>query len=949
MNLDADDPNWPELLSHPAEDDRDSDENGREAMPLERHLLVVAERARKETPIHAKTAGGKSLRDAAEFVGLAHDFGKATTYFQTHIGNDTDDDEPSHHARLGGLLAYYALSKQGYGPESCFAGLVAVAKHHGTLPNAESFIRDSIEQKMTWRTWNTDRSAFNGHTIEQAKNVEANYPTFARAVVDRLVGDAGSWSEFLSLLTATRSEDEDGDMNLRDQLRETFMLKERRWHPDSRLFGDGATYLDELRLYGTLTFSDKTHAAGVTADDERLHADPLETAQLYDYIEALGGEDEDPNALETQLNAVRSGVQEYVVGQGDVDPVADFLGSESRVATLTLPTGYGKTLTGLLAAARLREATDGDRIVYALPFTSVIDQTADVLRNLLRKEPDDVDPARDRRLTIHHHLSESLTLPRERDEDGSEEPTDDEAGQAVILAESWRAGVTLTTFVQLFESLAGPRNTQSMKLPSLYGSIVVIDEPQALPLTWWPLVERLVEALIDEYDATVVLMTATQPRIVDDERTFRLLDGETLDALERDATIELPDRVEYEFHSTALATGDDESSVIDYDSAAALIADSVTGTTESTLAICNTIDSVGELFDAVTTELRRPPAEDSGPTDDKLVDIAARFEDDIIDDSRFAVPSTDSPERLRAAFVRSLSEATEDETPAVLFLSTRLRPCDRRFLLTVAKELTGEAIPLLVVSTQLVEAGVDVSFDRVFRDFAPLDSIVQAAGRCNRSFERAPDTGKVVVWRLDASEDARKLPSEAVYARRESPTDSNLLAKTRDALDDIPTGATVSEAKIANRAVDEYHDAVGNAVETMGSDNDLYNQFQRANGDDLRQASLIDSQFTFEVYVCRSEEEYRLVEQYRNAEYEHEFEKMRRVKKELAAVRVSVPAYRRDSDTTHELVKLEPLSDDADKRDATERVWTTEPRFASYFNTQTGFDIPESTVDTRIL
>lgn len=102
MNLDIDDPNWSGLLSHPAED-------GRRAMPLECHLLGVAERAREATPRHAETADWKSLRDAAELVGLAHDFGKATTMFQTHIGNDTGDDEPSHHARLGGLLAYYAL------------------------------------------------------------------------------------------------------------------------------------------------------------------------------------------------------------------------------------------------------------------------------------------------------------------------------------------------------------------------------------------------------------------------------------------------------------------------------------------------------------------------------------------------------------------------------------------------------------------------------------------------------------------------------------------------------------------------------------------------------------------------------------------------------------------------------------------------------------------------
>jgi CRISPR-associated endonuclease Cas3-HD len=941
VKLDATDPNWPKLLSHPSDD-------GRNAMTLEHHLLGVAKRARDTTPPHAETAGAESLRDVAELVGLAHDFGKATTMFQTHIGHGSGDEGPSHHARLGGLLAFYALCQQGYDPETCFAGLVAVAKHHGTLPNADSFVSNALEQDATWTGWATSKSAYNGHTVEQARDIEENRPAFARAVMDGLVGDGESWTEFLALLEASRSDaDDTAEGSLRDWIRNAFMHEEwgGEWYPDGTLF-TGSTYLDELRLYGTLTFADKTHAAGIRANDDRLHADPLETAEVWDYIDQLGTKHAEPETLEARLNAVRSATQAYVGGRQDVDPVTDFLGSKQDVATLTLPTGYGKTLAGLLTAARIREATAGDRIIYALPFTSVIDQTTDVLRRLLRDGSDAADPAMDRRLTAHHHLSESLTLPQDRDRETTDS-TDEEFDRAVMLAKSWRAGVTLTTFVQLFESLAGPRNTQSMKLPALYDSVIVIDEPQALPLPWWPLVERLVQAVVDEYGATVVLMTATQPRIIDDDRTFSLLDADVLDTLERDAASDLPDRVEYTFHSTALATGNEQSSVVEYDDAAASLVDSASGTTESVLAVCNTIDSAGELFDAVTTELAdrigRP-----GAAREELVDIAARFEERILDDDRIGAPPTDEPERNRAAFVRALSRAADEETPAVLYLSTRLRPCDRRFLLTVARELTGEAVPLLVVSTQLVEAGVDVSFDSVFRDFAPLDSIVQAAGRCNRSFERAPDPGRIHVWRLEAPEGATKLPSEAVYARRQSRTDTDLLAKTRSALSGVSAGEVVSESDIADRGVGAYHDLVGDAVQTMTDDNDLRERFRHADGEELRMASLIDSRFSFEVYVCRSNAEYELAKQYDEAERHHEFDRAQQLEKKLADLRVSVPAYRRDSDTAQKLVKLEPLSSDAEKRDATERV--LRPRIDSgFFDTRTGVDTPESTVDGRIL
>jgi len=945
VKLDASDPNWPELLSHPQG-------GGQEAMPLERHLLTVAVRAREATPEHAETTDARPLCDAAEVVGLVHDFGKATTYFQAHIGRGSDDSGPSHHARLGGLLAYYALSKRGYGPGSCFAGLVAVARHHGTLPNAESFIIDSIEQESTWEHWEANKGAYNGHAVKQAENIEMNHPEFARAVVDRLLGNEGSWSEFRSLLAASYPDASDeGDTSLRDRLRETFMQRDRRWHLDPSLLGDGSTYLDELRLYGTLTFADKTHAAGITPDDDRLHAEPLEATQIRDHLERLETREGNRRrgSLESRLNVVRSGIQEYVDGRtNDRDPVADFLSSESDIATLTLPTGYGKTLTGLLAAARIREDRGGDRIVYALPFTSVIDQTADVLGDLLREGPADTNPARDQRLTVHHHLSESLTLPRECDEDDPRESTDQESDQAVMLAESWRSGITLTTFVQLFESLAGPQNTQSMKLPSLYGSVVVIDEPQALPLTWWPLVERLIDALVDEYAATVILMTATQPRIIDDAGTFPLLDAGTLDVLEREAAGGIPERVKYEFHPTSLQTGTDQSTVVDYDDAATSLVSDMTDMSESVLAICNTIDSVGELFDAVRSELARNSESSTDTFDRGLVDIAVRFEDEIVDDDRFSVPPTDRPERRRATFVRSIVRDARPENPAVLFLSTRLRPCDRRFLLTVATELTSEPIPLLVVSTQLVEAGVDVSFDRVVRDFAPLDSIVQAAGRCNRSFERAPDAGTVTVWRLGAPGATEKLPCEAVYARRERDTDLDLLAKTREVLNDFPANEPIPDSEVAHTAVNEYHDAVGDAVCVVASDNDLYGQFQRAKGTDLRRASLIDTRFTFEVYVCRSNTEYELVEKYRKAERGYDFREVRRLKKKLADVRVSVPAYRRDSDTARKLLDLDPLSVDAEKGDATERVLRPD-HHGSFFDTSTGVDVPESTVDTRIL
>src|SRR5699024_6363454 len=207
----------------------------------------------------------------------------------------------------------------------------------------------------------------------QVAHIDGKRPAFARGVFDRLVGEDGSWADFRARMTASNDGVETmgtADASLYEWLMEDFFRGKRRPHLNGSLFDDGRTYLDELRLYGALTFADRTHAAGVRADDDRLHADPLTEAQLREHIAGLGN-GSDTETLETRLNGLRGAIQDHIRGRSaSDDPIISFLGTESRVATLPLPTSYGKTLTGLVAAARIRDATDGDRIHYALPFTS---------------------------------------------------------------------------------------------------------------------------------------------------------------------------------------------------------------------------------------------------------------------------------------------------------------------------------------------------------------------------------------------------------------------------------------------------------------------------------------------------------------------------------------------------------------------------------------------------
>ncbi|WP_128478290.1 CRISPR-associated endonuclease Cas3'' [Halorussus pelagicus] len=896
------------VLSHTS--DVEDDPEGLGSVWLETHLCEVGERARKLVLDGATTSEGDDLGELAELLGRLHDIGKLTTFFQEHVRGGSPE-EATHHARLGAFVAYYALDECGYSQQTRIAGTVAVWKHHGALPDVETGLKDELSD-------DTETGPY-GEVCKQAGNIQRHRPDLADrlladAIGDGATDDAPSWSEFLRSVP-----------DVRKAIRDAPTLSNSWGAPSDVITED--TYTDTVQLSSALVLADKSCAGKIT--DERLKPETAELNDLKSHLDDLGGDPK--NDEEETLNRLRDAAQDEVA-----ENVQRFLDGEESVATVTLPTGYGKTLVGLRAALEMQAERDTDgRVVYALPFTSIIDQTAETLWEVF-----DADPT-GRGLTIHHHLAETVTVGDESEEDDSEtardadDPTDEYARDEYLVGESWRSGTTLTTFVQLFESLAGPGNAQSMKLPALYGSVVVVDEPQALPLRWWPLVERLVEVLTEVYDARVVLMTATQPEIVDSNERFDLI-------REKDRYFDGPgpDRVRYEFDSTA--TADDEAAVLGYDEAASRLVAAASEDADSALAVCNTIDSAQDLSKAVA---ERVDAE-------SLTDVNDCYANALGDS--FAGP--ESTGELVARIDRETG--TESSDLALLHLSTRLRPCDRRALLQIAEELTALDVPLVVVSTQLIEAGVDISFDRVYRDFAPLDSIVQAAGRCNRSFEREEGLGNVSVWQLDAPDDCEMLPSKAVYARPQKPGEKNLLAPTRDALDetveDFADEVTASEATVADEAVETYHCLVGHDVTPDGID--MVDDFENAQAKSLRQKSLIDQHLAFEVYVCRTETESERVEELRDAREERAFERVKRLRKDLAELRVSVPVYRPDSEAARKLKNAEPLFDYSEGSDRTgwdhdtERVLDPERdvgRFEQYFDVREGVHLPESGVEAR--
>lgn len=318
--------------------------------------------------------------------------------------------------------------------------------------------------------------------------------------------------------------------------------------------------------------------------------------------------------------------------------------------TLTVPTGGGKTLSSLSFALRHALTYHKDRVIYVIPYTSIIEQNASVFRKILGD-----------RYVLEHHSN--LSYPLVQAEIESENATD--ISQRLRLAtENWDMPIIVTTNVQFFESLFAARSSKCRKLHNISNSVVIIDEAQMIPTGYLkPCLNAVVE-LVTNYRATVVLCTATQPAI-----------------------------------KQLLPEG--------------------TRITEIT-------DNPDELYE----KLRRVKVRDIGtPTDDELLDKLAEHDQVLC--------IVNSKKHARVLYEKL---HTED----AFHLSTRMCPAHRTEVLKAIKERLGAGSKCQVVSTQLVEAGVDLDFPVVYRSMAGIDSIAQAAGRCNREGLRSE--GQVYVF-----------------------------------------------------------------------------------------------------------------------------------------------------------------------------------------------------------
>lgn len=795
------------IISHP------QNPFGSDPLLLEDHLEAVATRSEVLGPAAAGTQ--------MHVLGWLHDFAKAAPQFQSYIiGEYSGPTAEKQHARLGALVTLYALNRLGADPLDRLAGALAVARHHGTIPDAAPYTGQTLVEASEHEAIANQIAAIDSKTADTADRI-----------VNAATDGAGSWSEFVDRFEAGA---------IVNDLR-TFSAVEEPlsgWQVHETQLPD-RVYDRLLQYWGTLTLADKSHASGVS-DTALTDYGRLSQAPLDEFIQTLQGTGETP--LETQLNTLREDAR-----QQTVHGVHAWLSDQGSpgVATLRLPTGLGKTFTGIsaafTAADRLPNTNPPRTVVYALPFTSIIEQTRSHFEN---ENIWDADPTGNA-FTVHHHLSETITYSA----------TAEDRDEIEFLGESWRSGVILTTFVQLFESIVGPSTSQGTKLPALDGAIVILDEPQALPKLWWDAMPRIFKILTDEFDAHVISMTATQPSLFKSVETVDLLERgkqaapegpeRTRETHSTSAYFEAAERVEYLFDESAFAHLPEQAEeFVGHDTAADRIHSRVQAKTSSALAVCNTIASSRTLTDELAAR---------GGTKH----LGAVIET-VLNEHSAPATKLDSEEVAkevlrRVGFMDSSWKSDVGVDPLwLLTFNSRFRPFDRRVIIHIADRLATADVPFVLVATQAVEAGVDLSFHTVYRDIAPLDSIVQAAGRCNRSFEWGRHGGKVVVWTLAGTteetplEPTERPPANYVYEQ----VVSGHLRIISETLSKINDERPVSDSAVSDTGVQQYFDRL--AKKQVG-ETSIQEEIEHCRGNQLRRRSLIDDFETVDVVVGVSE------------------------------------------------------------------------------------------------
>lgn len=576
---------------------------------VQQHLIETKE-------ICEKIGNKIQMKHVAGLAGLLHDMGKFTTGFKNYIMQAVNDPDNApirgsiDHSTAGGRL----LFEKYYNDNSINKIMVeiignGILSHHGYL---QDYLNPNLELKFLTRIKDKELEDYNEAKMNFFLEVmsETEFENYVNLALNEI-------NQFLKII---KEKNYSTPIMLLTKYIFSALIDADR--TSTRCFEDNVSYNEHF-----------TH-----------HSFEKDYEKLLYKIDALNN-----NSVNiTPINKLRQKMSD------ECDQVAS---KPSDVFTLSIPTGGGKTLSSLRYALKHAVKYNKKRIIYIVPYTTIIEQNAEVVRNLLSNTT-----------TLLEHHSNVFSEKNNNFEDKIDEEVMTIENKLLLARDNWDAPVIFSTMVQFLNIFysSGTRNIR--RLHNLSESVIIFDEVQKVPVKCIALFNASVNFLNNYCDSSIVLCTATQPALKDVEHNLMI--GKDTEMISRiDDVNEAFKRVEV----CDIATSNQLST--------AELADFIEKQTcevRSQLVILNTKSVVKKLYHLLK---------------------------DRLDDTK------------------------------VYHLSTSMCASHRRDILkSVSKDLESNQ-PIICLSTQLIEAGVDISFQQVVRSLTGLDSIAQAAGRCNRHGE----------------------------------------------------------------------------------------------------------------------------------------------------------------------------------------------------------------------
>jgi CRISPR-associated endonuclease/helicase Cas3 len=401
--------------------------------------------------------------------------------------------------------------------------------------------------------------------------------------------------------------------------------------PDKKQPGFSFAFLTRM-IFSALVDADFQETQTYMKDDMRPRGGYENIGQLCEKFNVYLGQFDNP---ESEINKKRTETLKACIEQSN---------SKQGFFKLTIPTGGGKTLASMAFALNHAVKHGLKRVIYVIPFTSIIEQNAGKFKESLGEEN-----------VLEHHSNFDWRKGSGTDSESADDETKDAIDKLKLASENWDIPIVVTTNVQFFESLFANKSSRCRKLHNIAKSVIVFDEAQTLPREYLDPCMLAVKELVQNYGASAVFCTATQPAL--NQRLSNV--GFTELAPDAQALFDFYKRVQI----TNIGKTTD--------------ADLIGKIRDHTQALCivNTRRHAKGLFDQL--------------------DEGGRFH-----------------------------------------LSTLMCPTHRKEKLSEIRKLLKSGQPCRVISTQVMEAGIDVDFPVGFRALAGLDSIIQAAGRVNREMKR---------------------------------------------------------------------------------------------------------------------------------------------------------------------------------------------------------------------